>query len=107
MSIRVFTYRGGGDDGEAGCRYHRQETQPRYNPGGGCASRREVVDQQHQKQINEAAERMARTMWGSYEKAVENTAAMQESNSRFVRYLFESNLDTCSKKPRSERTGRI
>jgi hypothetical protein len=93
MSIRVFTYRGRGDDGEPGCRHHRQETQPRYNLGCGCASRREVVDQQYQKQINEAAERMARTMWGSYEKAVENTAAMQESNSRFVRDLFESNLE--------------
>ena len=64
------------------------------------------MDQQHQKQINEAAERMARKMWGSYEKAVENTAAMQESNSWFVRDLFESNLDTCSNKPRSGRTGR-
>ena len=29
------------------------------------------MDQQHQKQINEAAERMARTMWGSYETAVD------------------------------------
>jgi uncharacterized membrane-anchored protein YjiN (DUF445 family) len=43
--------------------------------------------------VNEAVERMARTMWGSYETAVENTAAMQESNSRFVRNLFESNLE--------------
>ena len=42
---------------------------------------------------NEAVERMARTMWGSYETAVENTAAMQESNSQFVRDLFESNLE--------------
>ena len=43
--------------------------------------------------VNEAVERMARTMWGSYETAVENTAAMQESNSQFVRNLFESNLE--------------
>jgi uncharacterized membrane-anchored protein YjiN (DUF445 family) len=43
--------------------------------------------------VNEAVERMARTMWGSYETAVENTTAMQESNSRFVRNLFESNLE--------------
>ena len=43
--------------------------------------------------VNEAVERMARTMWGSYETAMENTAAMQESNSRFVRSLFESNLE--------------
>ena len=44
-------------------------------------------------EVNEAVERMARTMWGSYETAVENTAAMQESNSQFVRNLFESNLE--------------
>ena len=43
--------------------------------------------------VNEAVERMAQTIWGSYETAVENTAAMQESNSRFVRSLFESNLE--------------
>ena len=43
--------------------------------------------------VNEAVEKMAQTIWGSYEAAVENTAAMQESNSRFVRSLFESNLD--------------
>jgi uncharacterized membrane-anchored protein YjiN (DUF445 family) len=43
--------------------------------------------------VNEAVERMARTMWGSYETAVENTAAMQEFNSQFVRNLFESNLE--------------
>lgn len=43
--------------------------------------------------VNEAVERLARTMWGSYETAVENTAAMQESNSQFVRNLFESNLE--------------
>ncbi len=51
------------------------------------------MDQQHQKQINEAAERMAQTVLGSYETAMENTAAMQESNSRFIRNLFESNLE--------------
>ena len=43
--------------------------------------------------VNEAVEKMARTMWGSYGTAVENTAAMQESNQRFVRNLFESNLE--------------
>jgi len=43
--------------------------------------------------VNEAVEKMAQTMWGSYETAVENTAAIQESNSRFVRNLFESNLE--------------
>ena len=43
--------------------------------------------------VNEAVEKMAQTMWGSYETAMENTAAMQESNSRFVRNLFESNLE--------------
>ncbi len=43
--------------------------------------------------VNEAVERMAQTMWGSYETAVENTAAMRESNAQFVRDLFESNLD--------------
>lgn len=43
--------------------------------------------------VNEAVERMAQAMWGSYETAVENTAAMQESNSRFVRNLVENNLE--------------
>lgn len=43
--------------------------------------------------VNEAVERMTQTMWGSYETAMENTAAMQESNSRFVRSLFESNIE--------------
>jgi hypothetical protein len=43
--------------------------------------------------VNEAVEKMAQTMWGSYETAVENTAAIRESNSRFVRNLFESNLE--------------
>ncbi len=42
---------------------------------------------------NEAVEKLTQTMWGSYERTVENTAAMQEYNSRFVRSLFESNLE--------------
>jgi uncharacterized membrane-anchored protein YjiN (DUF445 family) len=52
-----------------------------------------VIPKDDADKANEAVERMARTMWGSYETAVENTAAMQESNSRFVRNLFESNLE--------------
>ncbi len=43
--------------------------------------------------FNEAVEKLTETMWGSYERAVENTAAMQQSNSRFIRSLFESNLE--------------
>jgi primosomal protein N'' len=43
--------------------------------------------------VNEAVERLTEAMWGSYESAVERTAAMQESNSRFARSLFESNLE--------------
>ena len=43
--------------------------------------------------VNEAVERMTQTFWGSYERAMENTAAMRESNSRFARNLFESNLE--------------
>ena len=43
--------------------------------------------------VNEAVERMTQTIWDSYETAVENTAAMRESNSRLVRSLFESNIE--------------
>lgn len=43
--------------------------------------------------VNEAVERLTRVIWGPYEAAVENTAAMQESNSRLVRSLFESNIE--------------
>ena len=42
--------------------------------------------------VNEAVERMAQTIWGSYETAVENTAAMQESNTRLARSLYEGNI---------------
>lgn len=52
-----------------------------------------MIPKDDEDKVNEAVERIARTMWGSYETAVENTAAMQESNSRFVRNLFESNLE--------------
>jgi uncharacterized membrane-anchored protein YjiN (DUF445 family) len=52
-----------------------------------------MVPKDDADKVNEAVERMAQTIWGSYETAVENTAAMQESNSRFVRSLFESNLE--------------
>jgi len=52
-----------------------------------------MVPRDDSDKVNEAVERMAQTIWGSYETAVENTAAMQESNSRFVRSLFESNLE--------------
>ncbi len=52
-----------------------------------------MVPRDDADKVNEAVERMARTMWDSYETAMENSAAMQESNSRFVRNLFESNLE--------------
>jgi uncharacterized membrane-anchored protein YjiN (DUF445 family) len=51
-----------------------------------------VIPRNDPDKVNEAVERLTEAMWGSYEKAVENTAAMQESNSRFARSLFESNL---------------
>jgi hypothetical protein len=43
--------------------------------------------------VNEAVERLTEAMWGSYETAVENSTAMQETNTRMVRRLFESNID--------------
>ncbi len=43
--------------------------------------------------VNEAVERLTQAVWGPYEAAMENTSAMQESNSRLVRSLFESNLE--------------
>jgi uncharacterized membrane-anchored protein YjiN (DUF445 family) len=52
-----------------------------------------MVPKDDADKVNEAVEKLAQTIWGSYETAVENTAAMQESNSRFVRSLFESNLE--------------
>lgn len=43
--------------------------------------------------VNEAVERLTEAMRGSYEAAWENTTAMQETNARMVRSLFESNID--------------
>jgi hypothetical protein len=43
--------------------------------------------------VNEAVERMTEAMWGSYETAVENSTAMQETNTRMARRLFESNIE--------------
>ncbi|MCA1716967.1 MAG: hypothetical protein LC781_09010 [Actinobacteria bacterium] len=51
------------------------------------------MDQRHQKQINEAVERLTEAIRGSYERAAENTTAMHESNSRLVRSLFEGNIE--------------
>jgi hypothetical protein len=52
-----------------------------------------VMPRNDADKVNEAVERLTEAMWGSYETAVENTTAMQESNSRFVRSLFESNIE--------------
>jgi hypothetical protein len=43
--------------------------------------------------VNEAVERLTEAAWGSYETAVENTAAMHETNTRFARSLFQSNIE--------------
>lgn len=43
--------------------------------------------------VNEAVERMTEAVWGPYEAALENTAAMRESNTRLVRSLFENNIE--------------
>jgi uncharacterized membrane-anchored protein YjiN (DUF445 family) len=43
--------------------------------------------------VNEAVERLTEAMWGSYEAAVENTTSMQETNTRMVKSLFESNIE--------------
>ena len=49
------------------------------------------MEQQHQRQINQAAEELARVVQDSYRRALENTAAAtQESNTRMARSLYES-----------------
>ena len=50
------------------------------------------MDQQHQKQINEAAERMARTMWGSYETAVDALDAADKATTLLKEHAQD--LDT-------------
>lgn len=42
---------------------------------------------------NEAVERLTEVVWGSYESAVGNTSAMQETNARLARSLFENNIE--------------
>jgi uncharacterized membrane-anchored protein YjiN (DUF445 family) len=53
----------------------------------------EMMPRKDTDKVNEAVERMTQAMWGSYEAAVENTAAMHERNSRLTRSLFEGNLE--------------
>ncbi len=43
--------------------------------------------------VNEDVERLTEAAWGSYEAAVENTAAVHETNTRIVRSLFQTNID--------------
>jgi hypothetical protein len=42
--------------------------------------------------VNEAVEELTRVVQDSYRMALENTAAMQESNTRLARSLYESNV---------------
>jgi hypothetical protein len=50
------------------------------------------MDQQRQRQINDAVEELTRIVQDSYRMALENTAALQESNTRLARSLYESNV---------------
>jgi len=52
-----------------------------------------VIPKKGTDKVSEAVERLTEAMWGSYEAAVENTAAVQESNSRLARSLVESNIE--------------
>ncbi len=51
------------------------------------------MDRRNVDKVNEAVEKLTETVQGSYEAAMENTAAMQESNVRLARSLFESNIE--------------
>ena len=44
-------------------------------------------------EVNEAVERLTEAVWGPYEAAVKNTAAMRETNTRLARSLFENNIE--------------
>ena len=43
--------------------------------------------------VNEAVEKLTEMVQGSYRAALENTTAVQESNARLARSIFESNIE--------------
>ena len=58
-----------------------------WGKGNGLMSEKDVG------KANEAAEKLTEAVLGSYEAAVESTAAVQESGTRLARSLFESGAE--------------